>query len=107
MQHSLEHLLLSGAIEFSGVDGDTGEILYSITEEAKNIMPELYKDHLEFVHQEIMYFWERGFLDIDDMAKSNPVISLTERCFDENAVATLSRRKQRSLIEIINALRVV
>ncbi len=41
-QMMLEHLLLQNAIEISGIDSETGEMLYSITDKLKEVSPELY-----------------------------------------------------------------
>ena len=41
-QMMIEHLLLQNAIEISGIDSETGEMLYSITDKLKEVSPELY-----------------------------------------------------------------
>ncbi len=38
----LEHLILQGAVEMSGIDSDTGEMLYSITDKLESVNPKLY-----------------------------------------------------------------
>ena len=40
----LEHLLLQGALEVSGMDPITGDTLYSITDKLKEVSPEMYKE---------------------------------------------------------------
>lgn len=103
---SLEHLILSGAIEVSGIDNETGDFLYSFTEDAKDILPELHDDYLDYLHQEILYFWEYGFLNIDDFGKANPIISTTQLVFNEQALAKLPARRKKSLREILRILAV-
>jgi hypothetical protein len=39
----LEHLLLMGAIEIDGIDGDTGEMLYSITDKLEEVSPRMFE----------------------------------------------------------------
>jgi hypothetical protein len=49
-QALLEHLIIQGAIEISGID-QSGEMTYSITDKLKEVHPELYielKDEFEF-----------------------------------------------------------
>jgi hypothetical protein len=41
-QMMIEHLLLQNAIEISGIDSKTGEMLYSITDKLKEVSPDLY-----------------------------------------------------------------
>ena len=38
----LEHLMLQGAVEISGIDKNTGEMIYSITDKLKSVNPEMY-----------------------------------------------------------------
>ncbi len=40
----LEHLLLQGAIEVSGIDPRTGDTLYNITDKLQEVSPVMYKD---------------------------------------------------------------
>jgi hypothetical protein len=49
-QALLEHLIMQGAIEMSGID-KTGEMTYSITDKLQEVHPELYmelKDEFEY-----------------------------------------------------------
>jgi len=49
-QALLEHLIVQGAIEMSGIDQD-GEMTYSITDKLQEVHPELYmelKDEFEY-----------------------------------------------------------
>lgn len=41
-QAMIEHLLLQNAIEISGIDEYTGEMLYSITDKLEEVNPKLY-----------------------------------------------------------------
>lgn len=38
----IEHLLLQNALEVSGIDEHTGEMLYSITDKLEAVNPQLY-----------------------------------------------------------------
>ncbi len=38
----IEHLLLQNALEISGIDEYTGEMLYSITDKLEEVNPKLY-----------------------------------------------------------------
>jgi hypothetical protein len=38
----IEHLLLQNALEISGIDEYTGEMLYSITDKLEKVNPKLY-----------------------------------------------------------------
>jgi hypothetical protein len=104
---SIEDLILSGAIEVSGIDSETGEFLYNFTQKMKEVLPELYNLHINDVYKDIMYFWERGFVDVSDMTSSNPKVKLTEKAFNSEAISKLPKEKMMSLYEIKRILKVV
>jgi hypothetical protein len=99
----INKLILDGAIEVSGIEADTGNFLYSFTPKIKELMPNLYKEHIETVNQEVMNLWEKGFLDIDLMA-DDPVITITKKATSKESIATLSKDERWSLSEIVRLL---
>lgn len=99
-ENIIEFLVLSGALEAAGIDSETGELLYSFTEKIKDVMPELYHDHINHVNKEIMGLWEKGFVKMDLLSDVNPVIGLTPLAFDKNALNALSKQDQWAIEEI-------
>lgn len=95
----VDKLILEGALEVAGVDSKTGELLYVFTPKLKEVMPELYDQHLNHVNSEIMRLWEKGFVDLDLMSE-NPIVTLTEKSFDEKELAMLSKRDRWGVEEI-------
>jgi hypothetical protein len=95
----VEYFLEKGIIEESGTSDITGEKLYSLTPKMKDSMPELYREHLDFVNSEIMSFWEMGFVDID-LFSEDPIVTLTDKAFIDEQVLSLPSEKQWSLYEI-------
>jgi len=104
---TIEDLILSGAIEVAAFDAENEELLYKFTEEASKIFPELYEMHMAIIHEEVMYFWEQGFLDIEGMDDPNPRIKLTKKAFIDEELEKLPVDKQKSLQDIKHILRVV
>jgi len=95
----IDRLILNGGLEAAGVDSESGELLYTFTPKINEIMPELYSEHLNNVNSEVMALWEKGYLDLDFMS-NDPVITLSEKAFDESEVKKLSKMHQWSLNEI-------
>lgn len=95
----IDTLIMLGAVEVSGIDSQTGEFLYTITPKIKDLMPEMYDEHLKHVNSEIMALWEAGFVDID-FTEDNPVVFLSQKSQDEQQVAQLPNDLQWSLREI-------
>lgn len=56
----IEHLLMQNAIEFSGIDENTNEMLYSITDKLKEVSPVLYKDLKDQFEDHIFKLAKRG-----------------------------------------------
>lgn len=100
----INKLILNGGLEVSAMDQDTGEILYSFTPKIKELMPDLYEEHIQTVNQEVMNLWEKGFLEID-LFQSDPMITITEKALNKKYVGTLSKQEQWSLLEIIRLLK--
>jgi hypothetical protein len=95
----IDDLILQGALEVAGIDSKTGEFLYSVTPKLKDIMPELYEEHLNTVNGEIMKLWENGFVDID-FNEDNPIVWLSPKANDPEAVASLSKDTRWALDEV-------
>lgn len=107
MSLDIDNLILSGAVEIAAIDAETGEFLYQFTPKLKEVEPELYKRHLQKMHEDVMLFWQKGFIHIDGMDGNDPKISLTDMAFDKNAIATLSQEEMYFLNEMKRVLKVV
>lgn len=99
----IDDLILDGGLEFAGIDPETGEMLYLFTPKIKQLMPELYHDHLNFVNDELMALWEKGYVNIE-LLEDDPLISLTDKSNDPREMAKLSRQEKWSLQELKRAI---
>lgn len=99
IDETIEALILSGAIEIAGIDSKTGQALYQFNPIIKDIMPDLYREHLNEVNRDIMGLWEKGFLNVDFLDE-DPLVKLTNKAFDDTEVQNLSMEQQISLLEI-------
>ena len=99
VDETIEALIISGAVEIVGIDPKTKEPLYKFNSSIQKIMPELYREHLNEVNNDIMTLWEKGFLDID-LLSEDPLVTLTDKAFDDFEVEKISRELQIGLTEI-------
>lgn len=100
---AFEELLFSGAIEISGIDEQSGEMLFTFTEKLKDVDPQLYNKMTDFFHQELMRLWEKGFISMD-ITQKNPTVSLTQKALDEIEVSSLTIDQRVHLEDIIKKL---
>lgn len=70
----LAHYISIGAIEFVGIDS-SGEAIYQINDIAKEIAPELWQSHKEFIDKNLLDLFEKGLLEVE---------------YDENLEATFN-----------------
>ena len=95
----IEKLILEGGLEVAGIDSENGSLLYSFTPKIKELMPELYSDHLNRVNAEILSLWERAYVDIDFLAKE-PVVTLTNKSFDPIEMSKLRKQDVWAIEEL-------
>ena len=62
--HKLGYYLAIGAVSLEGMDED-GELIYSISEDAKELAPELWQSHIEYVDKSILELYEAGLVEIE------------------------------------------
>ena len=103
-QKIIDRLLLENALEVVGIDDSNGEFLYAFTDKIKEVMPELYEDHLNFVNSEIMTLWEKGYLNINFLDE-NPQVRLAEKALDREELRKLTTQELWSLEEIKRLLK--
>ena len=89
--HKLAYYLEIGAVSLEGMD-ESGEMIYSISENAKDLAPELWQSHLDYVDKSILELYELGLVEIE---------------YDENLQATIHMSpegkkiaKEKGLIEM-------
>ena len=95
----IENLILQGALEVAGVDSENGEFLYAITSRMKEVMPDLYEDHLKTVNRDLLNLWEKGYVNIDFFL-ADPVVTISEKGLDKNEISKLTKPEIWALEEV-------
>jgi len=99
----INKLILDGGLEVAAMDNDTGELLYSFTPKIKEIMPELYQEHMHNVNSEIMNLWEKGFINLD-LFQPDPVITLTIKALNLGGLLCHIESEQKVLTDVLDSL---
>ena len=72
----LAYYLEIGAVSFEGVD-ENGEIIYSISDSAKVLAPELWQSHIDYVDKSLIELYEQGMVEIEYNEDLEATIHLT------------------------------
>jgi len=100
----IKNLILEGALEVAGVDSETGELLYGVTPIMKDIMPDLYEDHLKEVNRGLLNLWEKGYVNIDFFLP-DPVVTISEKGLDKAEISKLTKEENWALEEVKRLLK--
>jgi len=60
----LAHYIEIGAITFEGLD-DNNEFIYAISEKAKELAPDLWEAHTEYVDKALIDLYSKGLLEVE------------------------------------------
>lgn len=101
--NEIDELILSGALEPSGIDEETGEMLYSFTSKLKDVNPLLHKEVQDNFSSHIMKLWELGLISMD-VTDSNPMVTLTPKAFHPAFISKLDEEVAYTLKEIKRTL---
>jgi hypothetical protein len=100
----IKNLILQGALEVAGVDSETGELLYGVTSTMKEIMPDLYEDHLKEVNRGLLNLWEKGYVNIDFLLP-DPIVTVSEKGLDKDEISKLTKTEIWALEEVKRLLK--
>ena len=95
----INNLILQGALEVAGVDSENGEFLYAITSKMKDVMPDLYEDHLRVVNRDLLNLWEKGYVNID-LFLPDPIVTISDKGLDKNEISKITKPEIWALEEV-------
>lgn len=72
-----DYYISIGAIEPSGVD-ETGEMCFLVTEAAKEVAPELWNAHKEYVDDTLLELYKKDLISVEYNENLEATISLTD-----------------------------
>ena len=71
----LAHYIEIGAVELEGMD-ENGEMIFSITEKAKEIAPELWDAHMKHVEESLITLYEQDLINVEYDENLEAMISI-------------------------------
>jgi hypothetical protein len=104
ISNMINNLVMSGYLDMVGIDENSGEFLYSVSPELKEMIPHFAEMMEQAFLADLQSLWVSGFLKMD-ITELNPTVSLTALAFDEEAVKGLPAEEQLTLNLIKQAMR--
>lgn len=101
-KEDIEYFLSIGALEFSYVNED-GEDVYSLTEDALELAPELYEEQMKKFNEVIFSLWRKDVIDIMFDDEGEPMISLHQDTGELLKTTVLDEEEKETLEEILIA----
>ena len=77
----MEYYLEIGVIELAGMD-ENGEMIFAIHESAKELAPELWQAHMEYVDRNLIELYEAGYVKVDYDENLEAMISLSKEGYE-------------------------
>lgn len=96
----VEYLVSIGALEFCYID-DAGENIYRFTKDAKELVPDIYKEHMKEFNNVIFSLWLKDVVDIIFDEDGEPLIGINKNTYDNVYVDKLEDDEREALKEII------
>lgn len=72
----LAYYIEIGAVELTGMD-ETGEMIYQITDKAKEVAPDLWEAHTEHIDNTLKDLYMKGFVSIEYNENLEAIFQLT------------------------------
>lgn len=77
----MAYYLEIGAIEIAGMD-ENGEIIFAINDNAKDIAPELWQAHMDYVDKNLIELYKAGYMKVDYDENLEAMISLSKEGYE-------------------------
>lgn len=99
-EETIQYLLSIGALEYVSTDED-GEAIYRLTPEAKDIVPDLYEEHIKDFNSLVFSLWSKDMINVIFDDDGEPMISINENTQNEDMIKELDREEKEAINEII------
>lgn len=100
----IQDYIKRGWLEEVGIDSETGEQSYRITEEGKRILPEMYEESLAVYNMTCFKLWEKNMINLTFDDEGMPLVALNRNSFDEEKIMLLPETERfvlRQLLDLI------
>lgn len=96
----VQYLLSIGALEYVFTDED-GDPVYRLTPEARDLVPDLYDEHMKDFNSVVFSLWSKNLIDVVFDEDGEPLIGINENTTDLQMTQGLDRAEKEALQEIL------
>ena len=97
----IEYLLSIGALEYVFTDED-GDPIYRLTPEAKDLVPDLYEEHMKDFNSVVFSLWSKNLVDVVFDEDGEPMIGLNANTDNAEMIKKLDKQEKEVLQEILH-----
>jgi len=99
----IAQFLEDGIIEIHGFDKISEQITYRLTPKAKEVLPELFEEHLAFVNQLAFDLWEKGYIEMRFDLEGSPLVMLKDMDYVQDVYPKINEEERFFIENMINA----
>ena len=96
----VQYLLSIGALEYVFTDED-GDPVYRLTPEARDLVPDLYDEHMKDFNSVVFSLWSKNLIDVVFDEDGEPLIGINQNTTDQEMTKSLDRAEKEALQEIL------
>jgi predicted ATP-grasp superfamily ATP-dependent carboligase len=100
-EEMIQYLISIGALEYV-FDDEDGEPVYRLTEEAKDLVPDLYEEHMKDFNSVVFSLWSKNLVDVVFDEDGEPMIGLNVNTDDLEMIEELDKQEKEVLEEILH-----
>lgn len=98
----LDGLIKRGLIEEAGIDPESGQQTYRITEKGKQVIPEMYEESISMNNMICFSLWEKDMIKLSfDEEDGLPLVALNKNSFDEEKIKLLPEAEKFVLKQLV------
>lgn len=96
----VEYLLSIGALEYV-FDDEDGEAVYRLTPDAKDLVPDLYEEHMKDFNSVVFSLWRKNLIDVVFDEDGEPLIGINDNTINEEMIKELDKQEREAIQEIL------
>jgi predicted transcriptional regulator len=97
----LESLIKKGLVEEAGIDLESGQQTYRITDRGKQILPEFYEESLALHNMTCFSLWNKDMINMSFDENGLPMVALNKNSFDQEKVKLLPEIERFVLNQLV------